>query len=226
MAKIQNQAVTEVNELTDGLGSRGKLAVLEHLLGALSDKDLSKLPADTRARLLSILPSTNGDKTESATEAEKIHRRGFFTRGITEDRYLEVIQLANKEAQQLFHPYIGTEHLLLALTKDGSQGDGAKVLKNLGLELSTIQLEVKKIVEQGPEYAADDKLQLPLTARSKMVCNFAKEECRKLNHDNLGPEHMLIGMHLQQESVAGMVLSSLGVTLESLRKEAVKLHME
>src|SRR5215213_9309841 len=96
------------------------------------------------------------------------------------DRARKVMQLANQEAQRFNHEYIGTEHILLGLVKEGS-GVAANVLKNLDVDLRKIRLEVEKIVQAGPDMVTMGKL--PQTPRAKKVIEYAIEEARNLNHN-------------------------------------------
>ena len=99
------------------------------------------------------------------------------------DRARKVMALANQEAQRFNHEYIGTEHILLGLVKEGS-GVGANVLKNLGVDLRKVRLEVEKLVKSGPEMVTMGKL--PQTPRAKKVIEYAIEEARNLNHNYVG----------------------------------------
>src|SRR5262249_18473788 len=96
------------------------------------------------------------------------------------DRARKVMQLANQEAQRFNHEYIGTEHILLGLVKEGS-GVAANVLKNLDIDLRKIRLEVEKIVQAGPDMVTMGKL--PQTPRAKKVIEYSIEEARNLNHN-------------------------------------------
>ncbi len=100
------------------------------------------------------------------------------------DRARKVMQLANQEAQRFNHEYIGTEHILLGLVKEGS-GVAANVLKNLDVDLRKIRLEVEKIVQHGPDIVSMGKL--PQTPRAKKVIEYSMEEARNLNHNYVGP---------------------------------------
>src|SRR3982751_3336062 len=97
------------------------------------------------------------------------------------DRARKVMALANQEAQRFNHEYIGTEHILLGLVKEGS-GVGAIVLKNLGVDLAKVRREVEKIVTRGPDMS-DPGLKLPHTPRAKRVVEFAIAEARSLDHN-------------------------------------------
>ncbi|MCH2202538.1 MAG: ATP-dependent Clp protease ATP-binding subunit [Fuerstiella sp.] len=136
------------------------------------------------------------------------------------DRARKVMQLANQEAQRFNHEYIGTEHVLLGLVKEGS-GVAANVLKNLDIDLRKIRIEVEKIVQTGPDMVTMGKL--PQTPRAKKVIEYAMEEARNLNHNYVGTEHLLLGLLREQEGVAAQVLMNLGMKLEDVRDEVLNL---
>src|ERR1041384_7859536 len=136
------------------------------------------------------------------------------------DRARKVMQLANQEAQRFNHEYIGTEHILLGLVKEGT-GVAANVLKNLDIDLRKIRLEVEKIVQAGPDMVTMGKL--PQTPRAKKVIEYSIEEARNLNHNYVGTEHLLLGLLREQEGVAAQVLMNLGLKLEDVREEVLNL---
>jgi ATP-dependent Clp protease ATP-binding subunit ClpC len=136
------------------------------------------------------------------------------------DRARKVMQLANQEAQRFNHEYIGTEHILLGLVKEGS-GVAANVLKNLDIDLRKIRLEVEKIVQAGPDMVTMGKL--PQTPRAKKVIEYSIEEARNLGHNYVGTEHLLLGLLREQEGVAAQVLMNLGLKLEDVREEVLNL---
>jgi len=136
------------------------------------------------------------------------------------DRARKVMALANQEAQRFNHEYIGTEHILLGLVKEGS-GVGANVLKNLDVDLRKVRLEVEKLVKRGPDMVTMGKL--PQTPRAKKVIEYAIEEARSLNHNYVGTEHLLLGLLREQDGVAATVLLNLGLRLEDVREEVLNL---
>jgi ATP-dependent Clp protease ATP-binding subunit ClpC len=136
------------------------------------------------------------------------------------DRARKVMALANQEAQRLNHEYIGTEHILLGLVKEGS-GVGANVLRNLDVDLRKVRLEVEKLVRAGPEMVTMGKL--PQTPRAKKVIEYAIEEARNLNHNYVGTEHLLLGLLREHDGVAAQVLMNLGLKLEEVREEVLNL---
>jgi ATP-dependent Clp protease ATP-binding subunit ClpC len=136
------------------------------------------------------------------------------------DRARRVMQLANSEAQRFNHDYVGTEHLLLGLVKEGS-GVAANVLKNLDVDLRKIRVEVEKVVQSGPDMVSMGKL--PQTPRAKKVLEYAFEEARNLNHNYVGTEHLLLGLLREQEGAAAQVLMNLNLKLEDVREEVLNL---
>ena len=136
------------------------------------------------------------------------------------DRARKVMQLANQEAQRFNHEYVGTEHVLLGLIKEGS-GVAANVLKNLDVDLRKIRNEVEKIVQAGPDMVTMGKL--PQTPRAKKVIEYAIEEARNLNHNYVGTEHLLLGLLREQEGVAAQVLMNLNLKLDEVREEVLNL---
>ncbi len=136
------------------------------------------------------------------------------------ERARKVIALANQEAQRFNHEYIGTEHILLGLVKEGS-GVGANVLKNLGVDLHKVRMEVEKLVKAGPDMVTMGKL--PQTPRAKKVIEYAIEEARNLNHNYVGTEHLLLGLLREHDGVAAQVLMNLGLKLDEVRDEVLHL---
>ncbi|OQZ05773.1 MAG: NDP-hexose 4-ketoreductase, partial [Planctomycetes bacterium UTPLA1] len=136
------------------------------------------------------------------------------------DRARKVMALANQEAQRFNHEYIGTEHILLGLVKEGS-GVGANVLKNLEIDLRKVRMEVERLVKSGPDMVTMGKL--PQTPRAKKVIEFAIEEARNLNHNYVGTEHLLLGLLREQDGVAAQVLMNIGIKLEEVREEVLNL---
>jgi len=137
------------------------------------------------------------------------------------DRARKVMQCANQEAQRLNHEYIGTEHIILGLVKEGS-GIAASVLKNFGIGLRKIRTEVEKIVGR----ASDEQIvmgKIPHSPLAKKVIEYAIEEARNLTHNYVGTEHVLLGLLRVPEGDACQVLVNLGLKLEDVREETLKL---
>ncbi len=138
------------------------------------------------------------------------------------DRVRKVMALANQEAQRFNHEYIGTEHILLGLIKEGSGVSGA-VLKNLDVDIKTLLPEVERLLKSGPNMVTMGKL--PQTPRAKKVIEYAIEEARLLNHHYVGTEHILLGILRESEGIAAQVLMSYsGLKLEDVRQEVLNLR--
>ncbi len=136
------------------------------------------------------------------------------------ERARKVIILAKEEAKRLNHDYIGTEHILLGLVKEG-QGVAAVVLQNMNLGLRKIRLEVEKLVKTGP--ATKMVSDMPFTPRSKKVIELAMDEARSLEHNYIGTEHLLLGLLREGEGIASQVLVNLGLDLNKVRAEIMGL---
>jgi ATP-dependent Clp protease ATP-binding subunit ClpC len=128
--------------------------------------------------------------------------------------------LANEEAQRLNHEYIGTEHILLGLIKEGG-GVGAHVLNILHVNLDLARKKVAELVKSGPDIATLGKL--PQTPRAKQVIVNAIEESRLLNHNHVGTDHLLLGLMRETDGVAAQVLLNLGLTSAEIRNEIMSL---
>ena len=135
------------------------------------------------------------------------------------ERARRVLSLAQEEAQRFNHNYIGTEHILLGLVRE-TEGVAARVLSNLGVELSKVRSAVEFIIGRGEKSVPGD---IGLTPRAKKVIELAVDEARRLNHSYIGTEHLLIGLLREGEGVAAGVLESLGVTLEKIRSETNRI---
>jgi ATP-dependent Clp protease ATP-binding subunit ClpA len=130
------------------------------------------------------------------------------------DRARKAMQLANQEAQRFNHEYIGTEHILLGLVKDGL-GIAANVLSNMDIDLRTVRMEVERIVEPGPDTVTMGKL--PLSPKAKQVVEYSYEEARNFHHNCVGTEHLLLGLLREKEGVAAQLLMNLGLHLEEVQ---------
>ena len=134
-------------------------------------------------------------------------------------RAQQVLALARKEADRFNHNYVGTEHLLLGLIKL-DQGVAVNVLKKMGLDLETVQLEVEKHVPPGPDHKVAGTI--PYTPRVKKVLDLASKEARQLAHTYVGTEHILMGLLREGNGVAAKVLRGLDIDLEQTRNEILK----
>jgi ATP-dependent Clp protease ATP-binding subunit ClpC len=128
------------------------------------------------------------------------------------------MNLARQEAQRFNHEYLGTEHVLLGLVQEGS-GVAANVLKNMGIDLNKIRVEVEKIVKTGPSMVSMG--QLPFTPRAKKVLELSMEEAGNLGHNYIGTEHLLLGLIKENEGIAAQVLMNLNIKLEDVREEVL-----
>ncbi|MEI6233393.1 MAG: ATP-dependent Clp protease ATP-binding subunit [Planctomycetota bacterium] len=135
------------------------------------------------------------------------------------DRARKVMAFARQEAERFNHDYIGTEHILLGLVKEGS-GVAANVLENLEVDLEKVRLEVEKLVKSAPDVVTIG--QLPFTPRAKKVLEFAIDEARALDHNYVGTEHLLLGLLREQEGLAAQVLMNLNLKLEDVRSEVME----
>jgi ATP-dependent Clp protease ATP-binding subunit ClpC len=135
------------------------------------------------------------------------------------ERARRVLTLAQEEAQRFNHNYIGTEHLLLGLVREGD-GVAAKVLSNLGVELNKVRSAVEFIIGRGDRQSTGE---IGLTPRAKKVIELAVDEARRLSHSYIGTEHLLLGLVREGEGIAAGVLESLGVNLERVRGETTRI---
>ncbi|MFA4889668.1 MAG: ATP-dependent Clp protease ATP-binding subunit [Candidatus Omnitrophota bacterium] len=136
------------------------------------------------------------------------------------ERSRKVIILAKEEARRFNHDYIGTEHILLGLIREG-EGVAAAVLQKLGISLESIRLEIEKLVQPGP--ATQIIGDIPFTPRAKKALELAAEEARALNHNYIGTEHLLLGLIREGEGIASQVLLNLGLDLNTVRNEVMEL---
>ena len=135
------------------------------------------------------------------------------------ERARRVLTLAQEEALRFNHNYIGTEHLLLGLVREG-EGVAAKVLGNLGVELNKVRSAVEFIIGRGDRAVMGE---IGLTPRAKKVIELAVDEARRLGHHYIGTEHLLLGLVREGEGIAAGVLESLGVSLDKVRAEVTRI---
>ena len=134
------------------------------------------------------------------------------------DRAKRVLALAQDEAIRLHHDYIGPEHLLLGLVREG-EGVAARVLDSLGVELSKLRTAAEFLIGRGD--ATTSPSEITLHPRTKKIIEMAIDEARKLGHSHVGTEHLLLGLAREGESIASGVLESLGVSLEKVRHQVI-----
>ncbi len=156
----------------------------------------------------------NGGGAEGHTSRSGGDRFDKFT-----ERARKVLTLAQEEATRFNHNYIGTEHLLLGLVREG-EGVAAKVLGNLGVELDRVRGAVEFIIGRGDRMIVGE---IGLTPRAKKVIELAVDEARRLGHHYIGTEHLLLGLVREGEGIAAGVLESLGVNLEKVRSQTIQV---
>ncbi|MBE0591104.1 MAG: NDP-hexose 4-ketoreductase, partial [Gemmatimonadales bacterium] len=137
------------------------------------------------------------------------------------DRVRKVLQMAREEAARLHHEYVGTEHILLGLIREG-EGVAAAVLTNLSVDLDEIQQRIEETVKKGKAPAPEGP-DLPYTSRAKKVLELAMSEARELNHSYVGTEHLLLGLLREEKGIAAQVLADAGVNLEQSRAETLRI---
>src|SRR2546425_9033028 len=136
------------------------------------------------------------------------------------DRVRKVLQISREEAARLHHAYVGTEHILLGLIREG-EGVAVAVLTNLNADLEEIRQKVEETAKKEKVAAAGPDL--PYTSRAKKVLELAMSEARELNHWYVGTEHLLLGLLREEKGIAAQVLTDAGVTLERSRAETLRL---
>jgi ATP-dependent Clp protease ATP-binding subunit ClpC len=137
------------------------------------------------------------------------------------ERVRTVLAMAREEAARLHHEYVGTEHILLGLIREG-EGVAATVLQNLSVELDEIQQKIEETVKKG-NAAQTTGPDLPYTARAKKVLELAMTEARELSHSYVGTEHLLLGLLREEKGIAAQVLTSAGVTRDAARAETLRI---
>ncbi len=135
------------------------------------------------------------------------------------EKAIKVIMLAQEEARRLGHNFVGTEQVLLGLIGEGT-GVAAKTLKSMGVNLKDARAEVEKIIGRGTGFVA---VEIPFTPRAKRVLELSWDEARQLGHNYIGTEHLLLGLIRESEGVAARVLENLGVDLNKIRSNVVKI---
>jgi ATP-dependent Clp protease ATP-binding subunit ClpC len=135
------------------------------------------------------------------------------------DRARRVVVLAQEEARLLNHNYIGTEHILLGLTREG-EGIAARALDSLDISLEAVRQEVVKIIGRGQHAASGH---IPFTPRAKKVLELSLREAQLLGHNYIGTEHLLLGLIREGEGIAAQVLVRLGADLNRVRQQVIRL---
>jgi ATP-dependent Clp protease ATP-binding subunit ClpC len=137
------------------------------------------------------------------------------------ERVRKVLAMAREEAARLHHEYVGTEHILLGLIREG-EGVAATVLTNLSVELDDIQQKIEETVKKGKAGQTTGP-DLPYTSRAKKVLELAMSEARELNHSYVGTEHLLLGLLREEKGIAAQVLTDAGVNLDAARAETLRI---
>jgi len=137
------------------------------------------------------------------------------------DRVRKVLQMAREEAARLHHDYVGTEHILLGLLREG-EGVAVAVLTNLNVDLSELQKTIEGATTKGKPTASAGP-DLPYTSRAKKVLEFSMAEARELDHAYVGTEHLLLGLLREETGIAAQVLTDVGANLELVRAETLRL---
>jgi ATP-dependent Clp protease ATP-binding subunit ClpA len=137
------------------------------------------------------------------------------------ERVRKVLAMAREEAARLHHEYVGTEHILLAIAREG-EGVASAVLDNLDIERGGVIERVEGVLKAGPaeKHVGPD---LPYTSRAKKVLELSMSEARVMSHSYVGTEHLLLGVLAEQKGIGAQTLASLGLTLEAAREETVRL---
>jgi ATP-dependent Clp protease ATP-binding subunit ClpC len=138
------------------------------------------------------------------------------------DRARRVVVCAQEEARALDHNYMGTEHILLGLVREGG-GVAVKALESLGISLETVRQRVEEIIGRGQHTPSGH---IPFTPRAKKVMELSLRESRRLGHNYIGTEHILLGLISEGDGVAAQVLTSLGAEYDRVKEQATQLLAE
>jgi hypothetical protein len=136
------------------------------------------------------------------------------------DRVRTVLQMAREEAARLHHEYVGTEHILLGLIREG-EGVAVAALTNLNVDLEDLTATINETVKEGKNQVKDQDL--PYTSRAKKILEFSMSAARELNHSYVGTEHLLLGVLREAKGIGAQVLNDAGLTLEMARKEILRI---
>jgi ATP-dependent Clp protease ATP-binding subunit ClpA len=136
------------------------------------------------------------------------------------ERVRKVLAMAREESARLHHEYVGTEHLLLGLVREG-EGVAATILQNLSVDVDELERLINDTVKKGKSVHTGPDL--PYTTRAKKVLELAMAEAREVNHSYVGTEHLLLGILREQKGIAAQVLGDAGVTVENAREEMLRI---
>src|SRR6266516_5957772 len=181
-------------------------------ISALAQNESSTNPNHPLDQLTQLFRKVIQEK--HTTPSELLNRFDRFTK-----RARHVLVLSQEEAQRFQQSSIGTEHLLLGLLREG-EGVAAQVLSNLGIEVDKVRHAVEAIIGRGERIVLGE---IGLTPRAKKVMELAMDEARRLNHRFIGTEHLLLGLIREGEGIAAGVLENLGLHLEQVRAETLRV---
>ncbi len=136
------------------------------------------------------------------------------------DRVRKILQMAREESARFHHEYVGTEHILLALVREG-EGIAVAVLTNLNVDPEELRATIQGMLKEGKNLTQSQDL--PYTSRAKKILEFAMTEARDLGHSYVGTEHLLLGVLREEKGLAAQGLLTVGVTLEMARAETLRL---
>jgi ATP-dependent Clp protease ATP-binding subunit ClpA len=156
-----------------------------------------------------------GRKRNTLVPKENVYPFERFT-----ERAKKVLTLAQEEAERSHHSYIGTEHLLLGLLRE-HDGLAAHVLANLGVDIEGVRTVIESVLGRNERIIIQ---QIIPTSRVKKVIEISFEEARRMGHDHVGTEHVLLGLMLEGDGIAAHVLQDLGATLDKVRAEIERLE--
>ena len=161
---------------------------------------------------------TEGTKPQHVAIVQTRCLRPYADYPFTEQGH-KILERAQEEARRFQHNYIGTEHLLLGIIRD-DEGVAGTVLQNLGVQLHRVRKAIDFIIGRGDRVVPGE---IGLTPRSKKILNLASEEAQRMNNTYVGTEHLLLGMMLENEGIAAGVLHSMGIELNDVRAETLRV---
>jgi ATP-dependent Clp protease ATP-binding subunit ClpA len=215
--KVLEFAMAEARELNhDYVGTEHLLLGLLREERGVAGDVLTRLGTsldEARQETLRLLSSAEPGVSRFSRDAGEVVNFNFT------DRVRNALAMAREEASRLQHDYVGTEHILLGLIREG-EGVAAAVL-TLSVDLEQVQERVEESVRRGKATIALGEL--PYTSRAKKVLEFAMAEARDFGHSYVGTEHLLLGLLREEKGIAAEVLGQLGVSLEDARRETAKL---
>lgn len=134
------------------------------------------------------------------------------------DRVIKVMSQAGEEAHRLNHLYLGTEHILIAVVREGGSVS-RKIFQDFNVMEENVCGEIANLVQPGIDLPLIDESKLPQTPRAKNVIKYAVEEAQALKHNYVGTEHILLGLLRETHGIANKVLNNLGLDIETVRSK-------